>query len=88
MVFPQKPSVLCTVYRQQGRECRGAAGELPVGPGALQQIDPAGCQQEPAGHHLHTGVPVSAHQRGECSYMQRYIHILHTQMVKCSVEPN
>lgn len=54
------------VCRQQGGECRGAAGELPVGPGALQQTDPTGCQQEPAGHHLHTGVAVPAHQRGEC----------------------
>lgn len=74
MVFPQKPSVLCAVCRQQGRERRGAAGELPVGPGALQQIDPAGCQQEPAGHHLHTGVPVSAHQRGEPVHLHAKIH--------------
>lgn len=62
-VFPL--SVFCIVCRQQGRECRGAAGELPVGSRALQQTDQTGCQQEPAGHHLHTGVSVSAHQRGK-----------------------
>lgn len=65
------------VCRQQGRECRGAAGELPVGPRALQQTDPTGCQQEPAGHHLHTGVAVPAHQRGESHTKS---HIVYTDI--------
>lgn len=51
--------------RLQGRECRGAAGQLPAGSRALQQADQTSRQQEPAGHHLHTAVIVSAHQRSE-----------------------
>ena len=69
------PSLL--VRRQQGRECRGAAGQLPVGSRALQQTDPTGRQQEPAGHHLHPGVSVSAHQRGEYLHTEAWISQAH-----------
>lgn len=62
----------CVMRRQPGRECRGASGELPVGSGALQQTDPTGCQQKSAGHHLHTGVVVSAHQCGESAFTLKH----------------
>lgn len=62
----------CGMRRQPGRECRGASGELPVGSGALQQTDPTGCQQKSAGHHLHTGVVVSAHQCGESAFTLKH----------------
>ena len=50
---------------ERDAERRGAADQLPAGPRALQQDDPAGRQQEPAGHHLNPGVPLAAYQRGE-----------------------
>lgn len=51
-----------SLHRQRGGERRRAPGELLAESGALQQADPAGCEQEPAGGHLHPGVSVSAHQ--------------------------
>lgn len=74
-VTPPPPS-LC---RQQGGERRRAAGELLAESGALQQADQAGCQQEPAGGHLHPGVSVSAHQC--CTYPSHTRTSLHSHTV-------
>lgn len=51
----------------------GEAGESPVVTGALQQTDQTSCQQQPAGHHLHTGVSCPADQCGKEMYKPTYI---------------